>query len=62
MGAIFVTADSKGDGAEWSKSVMDELRPKLKEFAKRETDEGGLKPGGTVSGSEYSPARGRKRS
>jgi len=44
------------------KSVMDVLRPKLKELAKRETEEAGLKPGGTVGGSEYSPAGGRKRS
>jgi hypothetical protein len=44
MGAIFENADSKGDGAEWAKSVTGGLRPKFKKLAKSGTDEAGLKP------------------
>ena len=44
MGAIPVNADSKGDGAEWPKSVADDLRPECKKLAKSGTDEAGLKP------------------
>jgi len=62
MGAIFVNADSKGDGAEWAKSVTEGLRSKFEEFAKRGSKEAGLKLGETVSGSEYSPLPRRKRS
>jgi hypothetical protein len=62
MGAVFVSADSKGDGAEWAKNVTYGLRPKFEKFAKRETDEAGMKPKREVSGSEDSPLRGRKKS
>jgi hypothetical protein len=62
MDAIFVNAGSKGDGTEGAKSVTDNLRSKCKEFAKKETDETGLKLGAEINGSEYSPLPRRKTS
>ena len=44
------------------KGAMHALRPKIKGFEERETDETELKPGRAVSEFEYSPLPRQKRS